>query len=272
MDDKELLIRNAIQQVKNRFEEIRRSNYNPNTKGYNYEKICKEFFEIYLGSLYEFHIRASVVDYEGKYNVVFKQGENEFDVVATYKTAIPKIVLEVGDSKFIPLDAVAFIAEIEQTLDKNRLKKDLEKFKKLSTLPVSRDRIGTLIWKSRKGDKWKEKFIKEDVPIPKISIYYERKINEQSLTKTLNSYKGYWDAIVLVKDEILLLNPDSVLNYGFKSDQIIHKKDSLFWLLILISLSLPIPIRVLTVNFFINSLLSEAEMENVSAGDSFVIK
>ena len=53
MNDKESLIRNAVKQVKNRFEEIRRLHYNQNTKGYDYEKICKEFFEIYLGSLYD---------------------------------------------------------------------------------------------------------------------------------------------------------------------------------------------------------------------------
>ena len=274
-DNKESLIRNAIKQVKNRFEEIRRLHYNQNTKGYDYEKICKEFFEIYLGSLYEFYIRASVVDYEGKYNVVFKQGENEFDVVATYKTAIPKIVLEIGHGIFIPLDAVAFISEIKQTLTKTSLNEDLEKFKKLSTLPVSQNRMGSMGWRRRvrKGDEWGDKFVKEGVPIPKILIYYESEIDEQFINEMLNSYKGFWDAIVLVKDDNLFLNPDSVLNYFFESDQMISIKEySLFWLLILISLSLPIPSRVLTVDFFINSLLSKAEMEDVSAGDSFAIK
>ena len=70
------LIRAAMDQIKNRFEEIRRISYNPNTKGHNYEEICRKFFESYLGSLYDFYTRASIVDHKGKYNEVFKQGDS----------------------------------------------------------------------------------------------------------------------------------------------------------------------------------------------------
>jgi len=107
--------------LRNRFNEIRRQHFNPNTKGYEYEKIVAKFFEEYLGGVLDFHVRAALIDSDLKAFEVFSYGENEFDVIATYKSASPRIVLKVGDVKYIPFDSVALLIEVKQTLNKNNL-------------------------------------------------------------------------------------------------------------------------------------------------------
>lgn len=97
-------MRKAIEgQIKNNIESFKYINYNPNTKGADYEKVICDLLNTYLGSRFEFYTRAQIVDREMKYTRIFQGGAREIDVVGTFNTTAPKIVLKAGHSLVIPL-------------------------------------------------------------------------------------------------------------------------------------------------------------------------
>ena len=111
--------------------------FNPNVKGQGIELAVKDFMEMYLGSIFDFYNRVALVDAGGMYYRTFSPAENEFDVVATYKTAVPRVVIETEAIKYVPLDAVAFVIETKHSLTRRNLELGLRKFSKLLKLPLS---------------------------------------------------------------------------------------------------------------------------------------
>jgi hypothetical protein len=113
------------------FEKLRDIQANTNTKEGVYEKAVSKFFTDYLGSRFDFYTRAHLLDIKMEYLELLSLGQNEIDVVATFNSAYPKIIVKLGDVNFVAYDSVAFFAEIKSTLDKNNLTKDLIKFEKI---------------------------------------------------------------------------------------------------------------------------------------------
>jgi hypothetical protein len=176
-------------QLRNRFAELRDQKYNPNSKGYDYEEIVKEFFEDYMGGAFDLLIRVGVLDNELKVRSVLRLDENEFDVVGIFKDAIPKLV----HHRMIPYDSVAFITEVKQTLKSPDLEEDLEKFSKLDKLHVNPRRIHNYI---------------EELKHPlRILFYYDCEADRQRMEELLGSkYAKSWDLCVVVTDNLLYLN------------------------------------------------------------------
>ena len=131
-EEAEKLLASFEKQLILKFEAIREEIIPPNTKGGEYEEIVKKFFEDYIGDAFEFLTRFGVLDIELKVNSIYKTGENEFDVVAIYRDAVPKL----RHHRLVPYDAVAFIIEVKQNLRLSFLKKDLMKLRKLNELKV----------------------------------------------------------------------------------------------------------------------------------------
>ncbi|MGA2308045.1 MAG: DUF6602 domain-containing protein [Candidatus Bathyarchaeia archaeon] len=181
--------------LKHEFERIRNLNYNQNTKGYSYEKILKEFYTQYLGGIFDFYTRVPLIDAGLEYETIFAPGENEFDVVATYRNAMPRMVLEVQGTSFIPYDATAFITEVKQTLTKSSLKEDLEKLGKLSKMKLGGNvhlpNVATPYSIGR--------------PI-RILLYYQREIDEGVLWKMLEESKDVCDFLVMFDQNKAFLN------------------------------------------------------------------
>jgi len=173
----------------------------PTVKGESYEDSIKEFFEKYLGSIYDFHTRISIIDFLGFCFEEFKPIENEFDIVATYKTAVPRIILEHKKQKYIPYDSVAFIIQVKQDLDKGKLKSDLEKLKKIRSLPLYPDRIpASVIYPN-------SLFVGgPSVPPLNILFYLRRSISDEAIESLLKEFKDCWDFLVIVEDRKLLVN------------------------------------------------------------------
>jgi hypothetical protein len=67
------------------------------------------------------------MDTQMEYLSIFSVGENEVDVAATFVRTYPKIVVKIGETKYVPYDGVAFIIEVKSTVDKTRLEQDLLK-------------------------------------------------------------------------------------------------------------------------------------------------
>jgi hypothetical protein len=190
------------------FDRIRQENYNDNTKGYDYENTLKEFYSLYLCSGFDFFVRRPILDINLRVESVLKR-KNEFDILATYKSAIPRLIYKIKDTNYIPYDSVAFITEVKQTLTKPNLKKDLEKFHKLDKLEL--------------GQRFKYMsfpFLRQRPE--RILFYYERRANPSTILDLLSQkdFVESWDIVTILKDDILIINKT---NYVQKE---IMKKDT----------------------------------------------
>lgn len=234
----------ANREILTNFEEIRKIKYNPNVKGGAYEIILKEFLERYLGSIYEFHTRVAILDYEGKALSVFNSGENEFDVAALFKNAVPRVVIELKNSgiRYVPLDAVAFLVEVAQTLNSQILEGDLKKFDKLSNLPLG-NRFTMFIGRETTIQK----------PL-KILIYYEDEIDKDSLVNNLISYGSAWDIMTLVKRDWVIINSNLPIVKRKEEPLIILNKNSLLKTMLVMVISLPYPSIVDASKLFVEHL------------------
>src|SRR3989442_1510632 len=105
--------------------------YNTNTKGSDYEKVVADLIKEYLDSTLIVHVRSQLIDVNMEYLTIFDRGIIEVDVVGTYRTASPNIVLKIKDTEFIPYDTVAFAMEVKEQLDKQKLEDDLIKLQKI---------------------------------------------------------------------------------------------------------------------------------------------
>lgn len=98
------ILEGANSTLKNRFNELRNQHFNANSKGYEYEKIAAAFLCEYLGGILDLHTRKVLLDRDLKAFEVFTEGQNEFDVVATFKNAMPRLVMKVGEMSYLPYD------------------------------------------------------------------------------------------------------------------------------------------------------------------------
>lgn len=185
-------------QLNNRFDEIRSEKYNPNTKGFDYEIVLKDFLNSYLNGGFDFFVRVGILNVDLKVKSVLKLNQNEFDVVAVYKNAIPKLVYQ----RLVPYDSVAFVAEAKQTLTLTALKKDLEKFRKLAELKTDRHRFHLFPQiHDREG-----KYPYLERPL-RMLFYYEAKANGEKVHQLLCGELGkFWDICVILKKKVVLLN------------------------------------------------------------------
>lgn len=231
--------------LRNKFHELRGKHFNPNTKGYEYEGALKDFLESYLGGVYDFHVRVPIIDFNLEVYSIFntKKGENEFDVVSTYKTAVPKIILKAGATPFIPYDCVAFIVEVKQTLDSSALEKDLKKLDKLAKLKLG-ERFGVMI-----GGKF-------NVRRPlRILFYYESEIADATALKMLSNYGNAWDLMTVFMDDLVFANPQLPM---IEVDRIlISHRHPLLQLMFVTTVSLPYPPIVNAWSLFHNILRTQ---------------
>jgi hypothetical protein len=232
------------QDLKNNFNTIKTKHYNQNTKGYDYENVLKDFLEAYLGGIYDFHSRVPLIDAELQALSVFRQGKNEFDVVGTFKTAMPRIIFKTRKTSFIPYDAVAFIAEVKQTLTKNTLEDDLKKLSKLSSLKI--------------GDRWQVSVRGQyciERPL-RILFYYEARIAGRTMRTLLEYRQDAWDLLLILKSDLLVGNPClPAIGKRFGTDQLFFFKEfPLLHMMLITTSSLPCPPIVNAWGLFIKLL------------------
>ena len=242
------LLESVEGELRDKFRRLRKMHYNPNTKGYSYENILKDFLELYLGGIYDLHLRVPIIDFELKTSEIFSSGENEFDVVSTYKTAVPRIVFKAEETAFVPYDAVAFLMEVKQTLNKGALKKDLEKLDKLNELHLG-DRFGVTIGGGFNIQR----------PLRAL-FYYESEISDKTLLEMLNKYRSAWDLTMVFDDNMILANPLlPIIGKGTPATEIaVSKRYPLLQSMFIITASLPYPPIVNAWSLFMNLLKPRA--------------
>lgn len=201
------MIKTIEGQIKNNIEAFKYLNYNPNTKGADYEKVICDLLNTYLSSRFEFYTRAQIVDRGLKHRRIFQRGFREIDVVGTFNTTAPKIVLKAGHSVIIPYDAIALLAEVKSVLNKKRLTEDLQRLGKLMQLKVFENRflIKKIIGINEKVFGFPE--MRADIPL-RLLIYFKTPKDNTIMEGLLNRYSGVWDIVFLVDKEEMILNKD----------------------------------------------------------------
>lgn len=211
MVESKWLLDAADEGLRNRFKETKKLLFNSNSKGGNYENILAQYLESYLGNLVDFHTRSGILDAGLEALTLFSLGENEFDIVATYNTASPKIVIKHGNISYIPWDAVAFLIEVKQTLTTDNLRHDLKKLDKAKKLHLSNR------FESKLGP-----ITRVDFPL-KILFYYENKVAQETLEDILVSNDDFWDILVIFQEDRMYANSRlpfiTRLQYILKSDK-----------------------------------------------------
>jgi len=196
------LIGKFEESLREKFDNIRTTLYNPNVKGGQYERILREFFETYLGDVFNFNSRAALIDTNHDIFELLKPSENEFDVVAQFKTTFPSKVYAYGDIQYVSYDSCAFIVEVAQTLTKKQLQEDLNKLGKLNTL---NKKLGWL----QKGKRFQAPILggQANVEYPlRILFYYEASISGEELASAISKETECWDILIILQKERLLIN------------------------------------------------------------------
>jgi len=185
-------------QLNNRFTEIRSEKYNPNTKGVDYELVLKSFFDSYLSGAFDFLVRVGILDVDLKVKSLLKPEQNEFDVVAIYKNALPKLVYQ----RLVPYDSVAFIVEAKQTLTSSSLEAELKKFSKLDGLRIDKYRLRLL--PKLMDMPGKEVTLKRPL---RFLFYYEAEVDEKEVHRLLcDEFGEFWDICVIFEENVIWLN------------------------------------------------------------------
>ena len=264
--DPEAIIEGFSRKLQSQWEQHRRQSFNTNTKGKAYEQALSEFLQEYFGGVYDIKTRVAVVDEPFRCFDTLSSGENEIDVVATFKQAVPRIILESGDMIWVPWDAVSFVCEVKSALTKKALEEDLEKLAKLNELgPKNRtQRFPQYAGRTEifTGDRTNKKMTR-DVSVDhqlKCLVYDEYNTSAESLFEVSNEFTDIWDLILLVEKDLLLISPKLPfveawydrttfrLEDGTEMDvdrtnlpDILALPNGLVWFVLLLAISIPRP-------------------------------
>jgi hypothetical protein len=151
-----------------------------------------------LGSRFDFYNRAHIIDSEMQYLKILSTGANEIDVVGTFNTTAPKIVLKAGGLVIVPYDAIALLSEVKSKLTSENLREDLRKLENIMRLEISPNRFlphEVFGFEQKRPCK----------PF-RLLVYFDKSIDDVVMEELLTQYSKVWDAVLLVDKEELLLN------------------------------------------------------------------
>jgi hypothetical protein len=260
--DPEALIEGFREKLQTQWKQHRKQAFNANTKGAAYENALKHFLDEYFDGVFSIRTRTAVIDQNLSCFDIFNAGESEIDVVASFKQAVPEIILESGDMKWVSYDAVAFICEVKSKLTASALESDLEKLAKLTELdpddPYNRfprpstDRTELFVEDS--GQKQKTTTtVNHQV---KCLVYDESSVAGDTLLNRLQEFTDIWDLVLVVDRDILIISPNLPFVEGWYQrinipdenvsaneiyPDILVLQDGIVWFILLLSASVPRP-------------------------------
>lgn len=245
-DIKDQLLESFTNQLNAEWSRLRKAHYNPGTKGTSYEKTLADFLKKYMGNLFEIKTKAALLDEQYEIFDLLSSGENEFDVVAMYKQTKPRILLQQEDMLWLPFNGVAFVSEVKSKLTKPNLDEDLSKLKKLRQIENNLgERFGVTI-----GGGY-------DVERHLLALVYDQdSIDKDFLHKKLTDSSNIWDLLLLVESNQVFVNlPYNKIFYPDEDEQVTEfPSNGLLHFLLSLSISLPYPTTVSTVNTFLSLL------------------
>ncbi|MGB9952173.1 DUF6602 domain-containing protein [Haloarcula marismortui] len=240
------LLGDFSEELQHNWERISKRKHNPSRKGDAFENTLKGFLESYFTSAFDIRIGCSVVDSELRCFNEFDYRQNEFDVVSSFRTAVPNIVFSEDNMYWVPYDGVAFICEVKSKLTKDKLEGDLSKLDILRKI------------RGNPSDRFPDNISGTNMMVPHqlhCLIYDKNEINQQTQKELLYEYPNSWDLLLIVNEDKLLMN--STLPYAHKlfnnegqegEFQWCHIDNGLLWLIVTLSVSIPQPPVVYTIN------------------------
>jgi hypothetical protein len=190
------ILTNLENELRSKWLALGKASFAPNTKGQGYEIAAKQFLETYLGGPLEFHNRVALIDAQLKLLQTMDPAQNEWDIVAVYRAATPRLVLEVANLRYIPVDAAFFVAEVKKTLTAPFLTADLHKLSRLRKLESDYrlTRIGGFAGSFR------------ETKVLRLLLYNTREIDNSKLLQLLSSNLDDWDYLLVLEAGILYVN------------------------------------------------------------------
>lgn len=191
------LTRRFQTQLDHEWQRFRDIDANDTSRGSSYETELSNILESYLGSSYEIVTNCSIMDRDLECFDTFEtSGQNEFDVVSLFCQAIPRIVVEEGKIRWVPLPSIAFVCEVKSRVDKGRLSSDLDKLSTLRSLEGDpADRFPTKM----QGPSTVDRQIH-------CLVYDQASIANDTFTELLAQSQNSWDMVLIVEENVLVVN------------------------------------------------------------------
>lgn len=259
--DPDIVISNLLdglrQRLRSRWEAYRKQSYNQNTKGAAYEEALAKFLTEYVGGAYDIRTRTAVVDNDLRCFDLFTPAQNEIDVVAIFPQAKPQIVFESEGMTWVPYYGVAFICEVKSSLTTTALRDDLDKTEKLQQIERENGFGVTIGGKSNVNHQLK-------------CLVYDKSssVSHDTLTEILEENLDAWDLVLLVENDEVIANPNLPFSdtlkhplyaHGESEDEgLVYAPNGLLWFLAFISVSIPHPPSLTTINPLLQMVHHEA--------------
>lgn len=181
-------------------------------------------------------------------------------MVASFKQAVPGIILESGDMRWVPYDGVAFVCEVKSKLTASSLEDDLEKLAKLNAL--GREVPSRRFDPNRTGKtkmSWDGGQIKTTTNRQlKCLVYDESSVSAETLMEKLLVDTEIWDLLLIVEEELVLVSPNLPFvdgwydRFEFELDvdkveandlfpDVLVLPEGILWFILIIGVSVPRP-------------------------------
>jgi hypothetical protein len=233
------LLNDIDNELRSSFEKIKSVAASTGRKGSEYEALVGDFLNEYLGGAFQAYQGVRLIDRGLRALTHLSTKENEFDVVAVYQGAVPRVVLELREIVVVPYDAVAFVVEVKQSLDASSIKDGLEKLSRLNELDITPKRFGVNV----AGD-----YVFTERPLRWL-FAFERKLSDSALSESLARFGSGTDLVTILRQNEMLVRtslPVIAKRFvGATKPFILSKEHSaLLSSLLHVLVSLPAPIRV----------------------------
>lgn len=235
--------------LRSRWSRLAKQKFSQNKKGQGFEVAALQFFENYLGRNLEFHNRVALLDRKLTLFRQLSKGSNEWDLVATFATSIPRLVLHVESLDYVPLDGAFFVAEVKKSLTSTSLEADLGKLAPLREL----------VTKNRFGNRVPAPF--EETELLRLLLYYKREIRSKRLWEILGSRLDTWDMLLVLEDRMLFVNKRirAAAEIAPGPEKISYAPEfPITQLLNFLTFALPTPAKIITISPW-NNLMRQAQ-------------
>lgn len=187
-------------QLEHEWARFRHQSHNPSNKGTSYEDELADILQGYFSGVYDLVSQPVFIDPELEVFDVFDtgNGEHEIDVVGLFRQSKPRIIFELSDMTYVPLEGIAFLCEVKSRITKQNLKHDLQKLDGIENLCGFEHEMF--------GGRSSERY--STTPPVKCLIYDQNAISDESLHDLIQTYSDCWDMILIVGSDDLIVNAD----------------------------------------------------------------
>lgn len=192
------LARDIQSQLEHEWSRLRDRAHNPSNKGASYEDELSTLLNQYFSGVFDIITQPVLIDPKLEVFDIFdtSRGEHEIDVVGLFRQSKPRIVFEISDMVYAPLEGTAFICEVKKKVDKEKLEKDLQKLQKVENLCDFEHEMT--------GGAGSERYATS--PPVKCLVYDEKEISTETFEHLISEYNDCWDMIFIAEWDALVMN------------------------------------------------------------------